>query len=129
MKDSTIINIKCVVIVFLWYKVVVIMLLEYMWFVSVANQNYRFQKNCIAKSWLYSHWLHQGSVRLIKEEAEDSRSSSVNESDSEDSADKESSSNSKEKIKEPIQKKNRLSSRSLPNKFSFRKRNFKSELL
>lgn len=68
----------------------------------------------------------QGSLKLIKhEEGEESRSSSPNESDIEDSPSKDSSSNSKEKIKTPIQKKDRLSSRTLPNKFSFRERTYK----
>lgn len=66
-----------------------------------------------------------GSVRLLKhEDAEESRSSSVNESDSEDSVDKDSSSNSKEKIKQPIQTR-RISSRTLPQKFTFHERNYK----
>lgn len=58
---------------------------------------------------------------------EESRSSSVNESDSEDSVDKDSSSNSKEKLKQPIQTKKRIPSGALPNKFGFHKRNYKSK--
>lgn len=65
---------------------------------------------------------------MIKhEEAEESESSSVNESDCEDS-DKDSSTNSKEKNKQPIQKKNRISARPLPEKFSFRERKYKRKL-
>lgn len=62
---------------------------------------------------------------MVKVEvAEESGSSSVNESDSEDLADKESSSNTPEKTKEPIKKKVPLPSRNLRSKFSFTERQY-----
>ncbi|XP_023313118.1 ATPase family AAA domain-containing protein 2 isoform X1 [Anoplophora glabripennis] len=67
----------------------------------------------------------RGSLRLVKVEvAEESGSSSVNESDSEDLTDKESSSNTPEKTKEPIKKKVPLPSRNLRSKFSFTERKY-----
>lgn len=63
---------------------------------------------------------------MVKVEvAEESGSSSVNESDSEDLTDKESSSNTPEKAKEPIKKKVPLPSRNLRSKFSFAERQYK----
>ncbi|KAG5890641.1 hypothetical protein JTB14_034931 [Gonioctena quinquepunctata] len=68
----------------------------------------------------------RGSLRLIKQEPEEeeSGSSSVNESDSEDSADKESSSNSPLKPKEAINPTASLQPRQLRSRFRFANRKY-----